>query len=265
MFGLAYGNLASTVQKVGTDDTGLGRWSWMCLQGWDGHVAQIAVVYMPCLSMETQVGMVYQQHQQYLDSVGWCQENPRQVLHSNPVRALCNWRQWGKCLILFIDAMMNGELNLLLMNGELSMREAVQAHHPSLPATPTFHSGGRLGRRPIDVVYITLDIPIKAGTWMLVKKCPGDHRFCIIDVRWKALVGEDLCKIARPQACQLNSQILKAHVKYEELLQMNVKCHGIVRKLHNIYTACSDSLTHSQQTQMNSIDRVKQELMLHAE
>ena len=44
------------------------------------------------------------------------------------------------------------------------MREAVHSHHPSLPATPTFQSGGHLGRAPIDTVYLTLDLPLSAGT-----------------------------------------------------------------------------------------------------
>ena len=50
------------------------------------------------------------------------------------------------------------------------------------------------------MVYLTPDLPIEAGTWMSADRCPGDHRFCIIEIWWKALVGEDQFKLAHPQA-----------------------------------------------------------------
>ena len=69
-FALACGQLASTVRRVGMDDTGLGQWSWMCFQGRDGHVARVVVTYVPCSSKSTKVGTVFLQHCWYLDSVG---------------------------------------------------------------------------------------------------------------------------------------------------------------------------------------------------
>ena len=94
----------------------------------------------------------------------------------------------------------NSELNSILMGNTLQMREAVRTHHPSLPVSPMYKSSGQLGRQPIDMVYLTPDLPIKAGTWMSADRCPGNHRFCIIEIQWKALVGKDLFKLAHPQA-----------------------------------------------------------------
>ena len=94
----------------------------------------------------------------------------------------------------------NSELNSILMGDTWQMHEAVRTHHPSLPVSPTYKSGGRLGRQPIDAVYLTPDLPIVARTWMSADRCPGDHHFCIIEIQWKALVGEDLFKLAHPQA-----------------------------------------------------------------
>ena len=44
-FGLAFGQLASKVKNVGTDDSGLGRCSWMQLKGHDGHIVRIIMAY----------------------------------------------------------------------------------------------------------------------------------------------------------------------------------------------------------------------------
>jgi hypothetical protein len=52
-----------------------------------------------------------------------------------------------------------------------------------------------VGRHPIDAVYLTPDL-MEVGTWI----SPGDHHSCIIEIHWKALVGEDMFKIARPKA-----------------------------------------------------------------
>ena len=58
---------------------------------------------------------------------------------------------------------------------------------------------------------------------MSAKQCPGNHQFSIIDICWKALVGEDLFKIAWPQVRHLNSQLPKAQEKYESILCTNVR------------------------------------------
>ena len=266
-FGLAFGQLASRVKNVGTDDSSLGRWCWMQFRGGDGHVVQIIAACQPCRSVDTQLGTVWQQHHQYLDSQGCRQETPWQVFKMDLLAALGNWRQAGKWLILFIDAndTTKGPLNSALTGNNLQMREAVHSHHPSLLATPTFKSGGHLGKAPIDAAYLTPDLPLSAGTWISIQCCPSDHCFCVLDIRWKALVGEDLFKIAHPEARHLNSQIPLAQKKCKKQLTQSVKAHKIIEKLHSVYKSCDHSLSPQQQDQMNKIDKVKQELMLNAE
>ena len=202
-FSLAFGQLASKVKNVGTDNSGLGRWSWMQLKGCNGHIIRIIMAYQPCKSADTQLGTVWQQHHRYQDLQGRRQENPCQAFKMDLLDALHYWRHAGKQLVLFIDAnedTTRGPLNSALMGNNLQMREAVHSHHPSLPATPTFKSSGLLGRAPMDVAYLTPDLPLSTSTWISVKCCPGDHYFCILEIKWKALVGEDLFKIAHPEA-----------------------------------------------------------------
>ena len=57
-FSLAFGQLASKVKNVGTDDSSLGRWSWMQLKGRDGHIIRIIMAYQPCKLVDTQLGTV---------------------------------------------------------------------------------------------------------------------------------------------------------------------------------------------------------------
>jgi hypothetical protein len=59
-FGLVFGQLASNVQEVGSND--LGRWSWMLLKGQAGHKVQIVMAYQLVVQKAKMIGSVYQQH-----------------------------------------------------------------------------------------------------------------------------------------------------------------------------------------------------------
>jgi hypothetical protein len=61
-FCLVFGQLASKVQEVGSDD--LGHWSWMLLKGRAGHKVCIVMAYQPLVQKATMIGSVYQQFQQ---------------------------------------------------------------------------------------------------------------------------------------------------------------------------------------------------------
>jgi hypothetical protein len=140
-FGLPFGQLASKVTDVGSDD--LGRWSWMLFNGRDGQKVKIGVAYQPIPSKATQIGSVYQQHRHLQVEDGCPDINPCTKFRNDLVTMLQQSQRNNECLILFIDANENtikGKLNMTLTGPGLSMREGVQSLHPSLPVTPTFLS-----------------------------------------------------------------------------------------------------------------------------
>lgn len=85
-FGLAFGQLASKVDDVGSDK--LGRWSWMLFKGQDGHKVRVVVAYQPCLSKDTQIGTVYQQHKRQQQADGCPNINPRTEFREDLVTQL---------------------------------------------------------------------------------------------------------------------------------------------------------------------------------
>jgi hypothetical protein len=62
-FDLVFGQLASKVQEVGSND--LGHGSWILLKGRAGHKVWIVTAYQLVVQKATMIGSVYQQHQ-------WC-------------------------------------------------------------------------------------------------------------------------------------------------------------------------------------------------
>jgi hypothetical protein len=265
-FGLAFGQLASKVHDMGGDD--LGRWSWMLFRGRDGHKVRVVVAYQPCPLKDTQIGTVYQQHKRQQRAEGGPDINPCTKFRCDLVTQLHYWRRANDRLIILIDANENtltGPMNTALTGPGLLMREGVRSLHPNLPATPTFLRGKRVGRYPIDAAYLTPDLPLEAGSWISAKRSPGDHRSCILEIRWKSFVGEDLFKIARPEARRLRTIVHRSTTKYTKILTAQVAQHKLIPKLHSIYKATNGSLSPEQQKQMESIDRVKSEAMVHAE
>ena len=161
-FGLAFRQLVTKVQDVGSD--ALGRWSWMLFWGCDGHCMQVIVAYQPCHSNNLQVGTIYQQHKWQQVHNGCPDLCPHQKFHNDLIQLLQQWRQVQDHLILFIDAnenTTNGPLHSALTGPRLLMREGVWLLHPLLPATPTFMAGSHSGSFLIDATYLSPDLPLK--------------------------------------------------------------------------------------------------------
>ncbi len=181
-FGLAFGQLASKVHDVGSDN--LGRWSWMLFQGRDGHKVWVVVAYQPCSSKDTQIGTVYQQHKWQQRADGCPDINPCTKFRNDLVTQLRCWRRAHDHLILLIDANENtltGPMNTALTCPDLLMQEGVRSLHPDLPVTPTFLRGKRVWWHPIDAAYHFPDLPLEAGSWISAKRLPGDHWSCILE------------------------------------------------------------------------------------
>lgn len=156
-------------------------------------------------------------------------------------------------------------MNTALSAPGLLMCERVYSLHPSLPLTPSFQCGTRVGCHPIDAIYLTLDLTLEAGSWISQIRSPGDHHSCIIEIHWKALVGEDMFKTARPDSQCLSSMAYRSNMEYDKTLDSYASQHKLLSKSHALYRTTNGPLSHNQQDLLKSIDRVKSEGMVHAE
>jgi hypothetical protein len=90
-----------------------------------------------------------------------------------------------------------GPFHHMLTGNGLHMGDAVHQRHPDpcWRTTATFKSGDCIGRHPIDGCYVTPDLSTEAATWLAFSRCPGDHRFCILDFKTDILVGDNILKV----------------------------------------------------------------------
>jgi hypothetical protein len=269
-FHLTFGALAARVVDTGVDDSNLGRYAWTKFQGRNGHIARIVSVYVPCRSSRSSGDLtVMNQHRRYFENNGRL-ECPRTILLEDLRLLLQTWRQAGERLVVFIDAnenMTKGPFHDMFTCPDLQMREAVSHRHPDprWQHTASYQKGDTLGKWPIDGVYVTPNLPIDASTWLQFQPHLGDHRFAILDINSKSLVGDDLLKVIRPQARRLSCNIPKAVSEYTKCLSEYMLRHKVLSKLHQLYSSRDGSFTPGERQQLESLDRIRAEGMIHAE
>ena len=186
--------MGSYVTEQGTDEEGLGRWSWMKFTG-KTVVTRIVVAYMPCPTRKQAVQATMAQHKRYW----WLQGDtacPRKLMRRALIDKLKEWRGNGEKLILLIasnENMAGGPFARIFAHPDLGMIDTVQ-HRTHLPGPPTFVRGSR----QIDGAWVTPDINIQRACFLPFFFGVGDHRAIILDIPIHSILGGDIHKSSRP-------------------------------------------------------------------
>ena len=65
---IAYNTLANMARTSGADEDGLGRWSWIQLEGHNNRRIRVISAYNPCHTSTSQFATVYSQQKRYIIS-----------------------------------------------------------------------------------------------------------------------------------------------------------------------------------------------------
>jgi hypothetical protein len=155
-----------------------------------------------------------------------------------------------------------------MLTGEgLNLQEAIASCHPDprWANTATFKSGDWIVRHPIDGCFVTPDLPTEAATWMAFQRCPGDHRFAVIDFKTDALVGDHILKVVRPAARRLSCAVPRAVAQYIRHLTNFVSTHQLLPRLHQLYLAREGDFTPEQAKLLQGLDVLQSQGMHYAE
>ncbi len=266
-FAAVFGELATRVSETGVDETGLGRWCWTRFQGKDDHSLRIISAYHPNKSKRRDLNTVYSQHLRYHEAKGET-ACPLVLMRRDLGTSLRKWRDAGEKLIVFLDAnedVTNGSMQRLLTGDELNMREVAISQHPDLAPPASFQRGDRVGTTPLDGVFATNDVPAFKAGWLAAFRSPGDHRVPYLEVDTKALLGESLVRIVRPQARRLTCRQPKVLRKYRKKALLHMANHKVTTKLLTVYGSSTNALSTRQEAKMESLDLVRKEGMEYAE
>ena len=152
---IATENVHYRVQERGRDETGLGRWCWVVLQGKQHHRTRLISAYRPCVGSPGPT-TVYQQHVRHLLRTGRDSE-PRRQFYIDLRASIVKWKQEGDHIVVTMDAnedVRTGETAAFFRS--VDMKEAILTrHHTRSP--PATHNRNR-HRQPIDGIWVTMGL-----------------------------------------------------------------------------------------------------------
>jgi hypothetical protein len=148
---LAADDVVHRIVKHGRDESGLGRWAWLKLQGRQGTRIRIISVYRPCDSDGPE--SVNQQQQRFLTKKKRL-EDPREAIYADLFDEVSAWIEEGDQIIIGIDA------NEDVRTGRtaeffraLGMKEAILSRHQERSPPATYNRNN--SREPIDGLWVT--------------------------------------------------------------------------------------------------------------
>jgi exonuclease III len=248
------------ISQSGTDNSKLGRWSWIRLQGRQGVSVRIVTIYRPVYS--TGVLSTYQQHRQQLLSQD-IERCPRQVFLDDLETELQKWFDMGDQIILmgdFNEDVRSSKVSKLF--AKFGMKEVILFKHRN--KAPSTYSRGTV---PIDGIFATANIsPLHCGYSAVDLGTYCDHRMLWADLPIDALLGNHLNPSWTPSIRQLKLidpwivnkflDIRKRHLEDYQLTQRTVQLYN---SMHN------DTMNDEQKSEFETIDRLRVEGILYAE
>ena len=190
----------------GQDPWGLGRWSWIRIQGKDRTKSMVDVddnedgeeAHIPSLSQDLIVVSAYRPNPPGMGvNTVWAQhrdhflklhrfEDPRELFWADLRVALEEWREQGAEVIVGIDANEDLALGPGSFFAQLNMREVLLERHSLQDTQSTYFRNFR--NRPIDGIFATPGVDIMAGGYYdFDEHFTGTHRglwvdFCILPI-----------------------------------------------------------------------------------
>ncbi len=225
---LLFGHLTEQLDKneSSKDETGLGRWSVMTLQG-DRVCNRIICGYNPCGNAKLNSGTTYQHHRRYFVTMKKDITCPRKHFHNDLMKQLHKWRQKGDCLVVCMDA--NEDIykkslgKSLTCTDGLNMVEVVR-EFTGMQIGATFFRGFK----PIDRIWATQDLVMTHACVMPIGFGVGDHQMFVVDFQEESLIGRVPFRVKRFTTRRLNT--------YLSRLERNLEQHCLIERIGELHT-----------------------------
>ena len=277
---IAVDNLSMRVTKVGEDMSGLGRWSFITMEGQDGRKVTFITAYRICSGPIRGTRTVGQQQSKIINNQemrnGTSTSKPdanflRMKLVEDLVVFIQALKAEGHAIVLGLDAnetpmecqksneIKYGSISWLLAQTEL--KEVFEERHNEAPDSTTTTPG-----RFIDRVAV-YGIPIHRVT-LLNAHCPAksDHLGIVIDLDLRYLFNNACSPLAFPSPRKLTSGNAASVNKYVAFIRKQFEIHKIFDRCRRLREACdNDEFTEDHRKLLFALDNQVTEILLGAE
>jgi len=221
-----------TIPKIidnDVDPSGLGRWTWIKLQGKQGHHVRIISAYRPCTASKQSAGnTVYEQHKRHFIRSGTPDREPRQAFLEDIAIEIKTWQTEGDHIILCMDAnddVRKGAIYETFVD-ELHLQEAILTKHHSFSPPATCNKN--TNREPIDAIFISPTLQVTgAGYGPFDVDFHSDHRFLWVDVQIRSMFGQPIPQIYHSNAQRFTAKDPRRRKKYNKLAEKYFEEKGI--------------------------------------
>ena len=277
---MAVDNLSMRVIKAGEDPSGLGRWSYITLEGQGGRKVTFITAYRICSGTMRGTSTSCMQQKKVLNN----QEMREGMRTSSPdtnflrrkfiedlaifIQAL---KDAGHAIVLGLDAnetpkesMKNeeckpGSISWLFEQTELL--EVFDSHHNTIPDSTTTTPGRFIDRVAVYGISVQRAALLRANT-----PAKSDHLGIAIDLDLKYLFNNACSPLATPQPWKLTSGNKMSVQKYIAFIQKQFNEHKIVERCQRLKEACdNEEFTDSHRKLLYALDRQVTEILLGAE
>jgi len=259
---VAVGQAAHRVFQIGSDPSGLGRWSWIEFRGKNDHLTRVYTAYRPGgkPSQTLELTTVYHQQAHYLRKHKIDREprNHFDICIKEEIE-----EQSERCnIVLLIDVnqnVMHGHFTKMMKEmGLVNVFEIL--HSDDMPST--HHRGSN----PISAIYISPFLqPTRAGILPKGIGVLGDHRNMFMDVTTASFLGSHMYMVKTPQMKRLHmgdSRIVKRFLKQTRI---HIDANNIRSLSEKIVTKATYPISLHMQQQVENLDEQMGRAIRHAE
>ena len=277
---MAFDNIATRTTKTGEDDSGLGRWSFITLEGQDGRKITFITAYRICGGPMRGTTTSCMQQSRVINEQEMSQNKPASRIDTNFLRQkfiadltafILALQAEGHAIVLGIDANESPneaspqgatkENSISALLEATGLQEVFESHHGHRPDSTTTTPGrfiDRVAVSGIDVQRVTL---LRAN-----EPAKSDHLAIAVDINLKALFNNACSPLTRQPPRKLTSDNPDAVRKYISFLQKQFDEHKIVQRLQRLKDAHNaGTFTDQHQKQLFALDNQVTEILLGAE
>jgi hypothetical protein len=252
--------IAMRTINTGQDHRRLGRWTWTLVRGKNDRRTRIISVYVPCLAQKFGCRKVYCQQQKALLKSG-LKSSVLETFWEDLWEKVDNWREQGDQIIIGGD--WNTDVRdekILEQFRKRSLVPAITTKHGS--QGPGTYSGGN---NPIDEIFCSSSIDVKAAGYFAHGTATGDHRPLWIDITKSSTLGTNMSKLPAFNARRLKCQDPRVVARYNKVLEDFLTKHGVYNRIYNLFRNFQSPLTPPQKVEYEALDYLREKGMKLAE
>ena len=258
----AVNQITHRVRRSGVDSSGMGRWSWIQLEGRNGHITRVMTAYRPCRAPTTS-GLTTNWDQQYRHLRNTNNNNsPIQQFDNDIIQELRGWLELNMLIVLCIDindhAVTSTFSNSIFELGLINVH-----HHYGNSPLPSTHD---TGSRPISAIFTSPTlIPTRLGILPHGVGVEGDHRNMYADFRETTFLGDEMYIIPPPIQRWLKLFDSRIVSKFNKLCHSHLQANNIQQQLETLTASASFPPQQDVINKMEAIDDQIRRAIRHAD